>query len=563
MQTLKTQVLIVGAGPVGLTAAIDLASRGIDVVVAEIRRSGEPPNVKCNHVAARTMEVFRRLGIVGRVRQAGLPSDYPNDCAYRTSVMGRELSRIPIPSRADRYTATEGPDTDWPTCEPPHRINQIYLEPILYACAQERPEVRLLDQVMVDSFEQNPEGVVAYARDLQRGDELAISAEYLIGCDGGRSMVRKAIGSRLNGVDVVQRVQSTYINAPDLLGLIPHRPAWMTMSLNPRRCGTTVAIDGKENWLIHNHLSPEERFDDVDRDWAIRTILGVDDRFRYEILSKEDWIGRRLVADRFRCGRVFICGDAAHLWIPYAGYGMNAGIADAVDLTWLLASVLHGWGDAGMLDAYELERQPITEQVSEFAMKHALAVMEQKRTIPPEIELDGPTGDEVREKIGRAAYDLNVHQYCCAGLNFGYYYDRSPIIAYDGETPPLYTMGTFVPSTVPGARVPHLRLPDGRPLLDRLGSTYTLIRIDKALDIGALLDAAVSAKVPLTVVDVEPEAAAFPFPEKMLIVRPDTHIAWRGLAAPKDPIQLVNRLRGAAELGDRLCRVSPEDRPPT
>lgn len=317
MQGIETQVLVVGAGPVGLTAAMDMASRGIDVVVAEIRRAGEPPNVKCNHVSARSMEVFRRLGIVRQVRDGGLPADFPNDCAYRTAVVGRELTRIPIPCRADRYTATEGPDTDWPTPEPPHRINQIYLEPILFACAQERPRIRILNRVEVDRFEQSADGVVAYARDLDGGGAFTIAAEYLIGCDGGRSTVRKSIGSRLTGTDVVQRVQSTYIHAPQLKDLIVQKPAWMTMSLNPRRCGTTVSIDGKDNWLIHNHLAADEtEFESVDRDWALRTILGVNDQFRYEILSKEDWVGRRLVADRFRDRRAFICGDAAHLWIP-------------------------------------------------------------------------------------------------------------------------------------------------------------------------------------------------------------------------------------------------------
>ena len=171
MQRIETQVLIVGAGPVGLTAAMDLASRGINVVVAEIRRAGEPPNVKCNHVSARSMEVFRRLGIVRRVRDGGLPADFPNDCAYRTAVVGRELTRIPIPCRADRYTATEGPDTGWPTPEPPHRINQIYLEPILFACAQERPQIRILNRVRVEHFDQSADGVVAHARDLDSGQD--------------------------------------------------------------------------------------------------------------------------------------------------------------------------------------------------------------------------------------------------------------------------------------------------------------------------------------------------------------------------------------------------------
>lgn len=552
MRRMETQVLVVGGGPVGLTAAMDLASRGIEVIVAEIRKSGEPPNVKCNHVSARSMEVFRRLGIVNRVRAGGLPAEFPNDCAYRTTVLGRELSRIPIPCRADRYTATEGPDTDWPTPEPPHRINQIYLEPLLFSSAQEQPRIELLNRVRIERFEQDAAGVLAYATDIEDGREFAIAAQFLIGCDGGRSTIRKLIGSRLSGVDVVQRVQSTYIHAPELRSLIAHKPAWMTISLNPRRCGTTVAIDGKDNWLIHNHLAPNEDFDSVDRDWALRTILGVDDQFSYDILSKEDWVGRRLVANRFRSGRAFICGDAAHLWIPYAGYGMNAGIADAVDLSWLLASVLQSWADPRILDAYEMERQPITEQVSQFAMNHALAVMDQKRAIPAEIEQDGPAGDEVRERIGRAAYELNVQQYCCAGLNFGYYYDRSPIIGYDGETPPPYTMGSFVPSTTPGARVPHLWLKDGRSLLDHLGPAYTLIRFDQAVDVGPTIDAAAAANVPLTVVDVEPESAAFRFPEKILIVRPDSHIAWRGRATPADPGKLIGLLRGV--------EVEPNDR---
>jgi 2-polyprenyl-6-methoxyphenol hydroxylase-like FAD-dependent oxidoreductase len=502
------------------------------------------------------MEVFRRLGIVRRVRDGGLPADFPNDCAYRTAVVGRELTRIPIPSRADRYSATEGPDTGWPTPEPPHRINQIYLEPILFACAQERSQIRILNRVQIERFNQSQDGVLAYGRDLDGSDEIIIAADYLIGCDGGRSMVRKAIGARFAGTDVVQRVQSTYIYAPQLKDMIVQKPAWMTMSLNPRRCGTTVAIDGEDKWLIHNHLASNETdFESVDRDWALRAILGVDDRFRYEVLSKEDWIGRRLVADRFRDRRAFICGDAAHLWIPYAGYGMNAGIADAVDLCWILAAVLQGWASPAMLDAYEAERQPITEQVSQYAMNHALAVMNQRRSVPPEIEADGAAGDEVRDRVGHAAYDLNVQQYCCAGLNFGYYYDRSPIIAYDGETPPPYSMGSFTASTVPGARVPHAWLPDGRSLLAGLGSAYTLVRFDKSIDVAALTDAAAQSRVPLAILDVDRNRATPLAPESLLIVRPDTHIAWRGDAVPREPLRLFDRLRGAAVEASSQRRV--------
>ncbi|MDA9399460.1 monooxygenase [Bradyrhizobium sp. CCBAU 45389] len=546
--SMRTQVLVVGAGPVGLTAAMDLASRGIDVVVAEIRHAGDPPSVKCNHVSARSMEIFRRLGVAAKLRDAGLPADFPNDCSYRTTATGMELCRIDIPSRARRYSATGGPDTWWPTPEPPHRINQIYLEPILFSHAAAQPRIKILARTEITDIEQHSDHVGALARDLDSGSSLRIEASFVIGCDGSRSLVRKSIGASLSGTPVIQRVQSTFIEAPQLKELMgAHKPAWMVLSLNPRRSGTTVAIDGHDRWLIHNHLKPDEpEFDSVDRDWSIRAILGVDERFEYRVLSKEDWVGRRLVADRFRDRRVFICGDAAHLWMPYAGYGMNAGIADAVDLCWQLAAHLNGWAPAAILDAYEAERQPITEQVSRFAMDHAMKMMAQRGGVSAEIEDDTPRGHAARAALARAAYDLNVQQYCCAGLNFGYYYDASPIIAYDGETPPPYAMGSFTPSTVPGARAPHFFLRDGRSLYDAFGAGYTLLRFDPAIDVTQLQSAAKERGVPLALVDIAPDEANGAYAEKLVLARPDQHIAWRGQAAPADPLGLLARITGAA-----------------
>ncbi len=207
----------------------------------------------------------------------------------------------------------------------------------------------------------------------------------------------------LCGNDVVGRVQSTFFRAPDLLARAKMPPAWATFSLNPRRCGNVYAIDGRETFLLHNYLKADEtEFDAVDRDWAIRTILGVGEDFRYQIISKEDWVGRRLLAERFRDRRVFLCGDASHLWIPMAGYGMNAGIADAMNLSWQLAARLNGWGAQGLLDAYEAERQPITEQVSKFAMNHAIALQKERVGVPAGIEAPGAAGEAARAG-GRAS----------------------------------------------------------------------------------------------------------------------------------------------------------------
>lgn len=543
----SARVLIVGAGPVGLTLAIDLAQRGIEVLVVETRHRGEAPNVKCNHVSARSMEIFRRLGLVSKVRGSGLPADYPHDVAYRTSFTGTEMSRIPIPCRQNRYTETEGPDTGWPTPEPPHRINQIYLEPILFAHAAGLPGIRILNRTCVDDFVQDEHGVTATATDLDRGGSISIRCEYMVGCDGGRSATRKKIGATLSGTDVVGRVQSTYLRAPDLLGRLSVAPAWATFALNPRRCGNVYAIDGQQTWLIHNYLKEDELdFDAVDRDWAIRQILGVGSDFEYEILSREDWVGRRLVADKFRDRRVFICGDACHLWIPMAGYGMNAGIADAMNLSWLLAATVTGWAPPAILDAYEIERKPITEQVSRFAMNHALALQKERGAVPEDLEKPGVAGDALRTLTGQALYDLNVQQYCCAGLNFGYFYDGSPLIAYDGQVAPDYTMHTFKASTVPGCRTPHVWLANGQSLYDALGDDYALLRMDPSIDVTPLQQAAQQRRMPLRVVDVAGPDAKAVYAERLVLSRPDQHVAWRGNALPDEPGHLLDRLRGAA-----------------
>jgi 2-polyprenyl-6-methoxyphenol hydroxylase-like FAD-dependent oxidoreductase len=541
---INTKILVVGGGPVGLTLAIDLAQRGIDVAVAEIRAGGELPGVRCNHVAARTMEIFRRLGFARAVRASGLPANFPHDVVFRTTATGMELARIPIPCRAERYSAKDGPDTWWPTPEPPHRINQIFLEPLMFAHAAATPRIHMLNRTRVVDFVQNENEILATAEHLDTGERIEISGRYLIGCDGAHSDVRRKIGAKFSGDAVVMQTQSTYIRAPQLLAKLP-TPAWLTVSLNPRCCGYLFAIDGRDRWLIHNWRPPAEDLGALDRDRGIRHILGVDSTFPFEILAKEDWTGRRMIADRFRDRRVFLCGDAAHIWVPFAGYGMNAGIADAMNLSWKLAGVLNGWAAPTILDAYALERQPV-DQVSRYAMNTSLTRESLGSSLPHNLEESGPEGDAVRARIGRIAYEQNVGQFCCGGLNFGYFYKDSPIIGYDGEEAPGYTIYDFVPSTVPGCRTPHVWLRDGRSLYDALGPEFTLMRFDPAVEVDALMGAAAQRGVPMDVLDVDAEEAASLYRTKLLLSRPDQHVAWRGDKQPKDSIGLIDRVRGVA-----------------
>jgi hypothetical protein len=225
---------------------------------------------------------------------------------------------------------------------------------------------------------------------------------------------------------------------------------------------------------------------------------------------------------------------------------MNAGIADAMNLSWLLAARLNGWGADGVLAAYEAERLPITEQVSRFAMDHALALQKEREGVPPGIEDAGPAGAASRAAAGRALYALNVKQYCCAGLNFGYFYDASPLIAYDGEPAPAYAMDQFTPSTVPGCRTPHIWLDDGLSLYDALGPEYTLLRLHPDADPSRLLDAAARRGVPLVLLDLDPVRAKPTYRHAFVLSRPDQHVAWRGDRVPDDALGLIDLVRGAA-----------------
>lgn len=553
---IDTPIVVAGAGPVGMCAAKEAARRGIAVTVLEAQSADRKADAKCNTVASRTLEVLRRFGIAEQVRAAGLPDDYPTDVIYTTSIAGPEMTRIGLPSRAERGEARfpKGfPDAHWRTPEPLVRVSQLYLNPILNRLLQATPGVTLRCETQVLGYTQDAEGVAVRIRNAQ-GAESTLRTRYLIAADGGRSAIRQAMGVRLQGDAELGHMRSSLIRAPGLKALFgTRRPAWMSWVVNHKVKGVVVAIDGQDTWLLHRQLPTGERdFESMDLHASIRDLLGVDPGFEYELLNHEDWVGRRLVAERFRDGRVFLAGDAAHLWVPFAGYGMNAGIADGVNIAWLICNVLQGWADPAMLDAYQAERQPITEQVSRLAMQSMVDTMEAlgKGTPPPSLSSRyNPAGIAIRKTMGLKLHKLNVPQFAPEGLNFGYYYEGSPIIAYDEGQAPAYTMGSITPSTVPGCRLPHFWVAPGASVYDQLGPAYTLIRFDTKVCIDALTDAAAAAGMPLVVLDLAAPEGDPAFHHALLVVRQDQHVAWRGNAVPVHAAALVDQLCGRQPAG--------------
>jgi len=546
---MDADLIVAGAGPVGMCAAIEAARRGVRVLVVEAGGADRPADAKCNTVASRTLETLRRFGIAEEVRAAGLPDDYPTDVLYASSLTGPEFTRIALPSRAERRQRRFPPgfpDAAWRTPEPFVRVSQLYLNPILARCLHATPGVSVIHDTEVLGYTQDADGVRVPVRGPD-GATRELCARYLLGADGGRSVVRQTMGVRLEGDAELARMRSTRVRAPGMKALFgERRAAWMSWVVNHKVRGVVVAIDGTDTWLLHRQV-PEgtQDFNALDLHGSIRDLLGVDETFAYEVLHHEDWVGRRLVARRFRDGRVFLAGDAAHLWVPFAGYGMNAGIADGVSIAWLIANVLQGWADPAMLDAYEAERQPITEQVSRLAMQSMLDSVEAmgRGTAPAMLASRwNPAGIAARKRIGAKLHALNVPQFAPEGLNFGYYYDASPLIAYDDEAAPGYSMGSATPSTVPGCRLPHFWLGEGDSVYDHLGPVYTLLRLDPAVAVDALIEAARAAGMPLKLLDLAPPPGDAAFRHPLMVVRQDQHVAWRGHRVPEPPEHLVARL---------------------
>lgn len=536
---MKPRVGIVGGGPVGMTLALELGRRGVSCVVFEQRKTTthEP---RCTLTNMRSMEHFRRLGIAGRIRAAGVPRDYRQDVVFATRLCGHEIHRFEYPSIAEAEQTGRSVAFDHPAgAERPQRISQIFLEPVLKAAIEAEPHVEVCFGWRVDDIERGEDHVVLQVV----GPGGAVREErvdYLAACDGGGSLVRKWLNIAMEGHPAVGNNLGVFFRSRDLRARTPLGDALFWWILNHEVRGVFIALDGRELYTYHQLVDLDLDIHHVDPVALVRQAAGAD--IEVELHAINPWQAHQLVAHRYRAGRIFLVGDSAHLNQPTGGFGMNTGIGDACDLGWKLAAVLDGWGGARLLDTYEVERRPIAVRNVAAAGRNAADL--KRHAVPPSIEADDAAGAMVRAMAGAQIAYGNRKEFESAGVQLGYCYDESPIVVADGTPAPVDDEVGYEPTARPGSRAPHVALGGGEILYDRLGSGFALLRLGAA-DPGPIVAAAATRGVPLTVVALDRDDVRALYGAALELVRPDQHVAWRGEAAPEDAVKLIDRVRGA------------------
>ena len=546
---IETDVLIAGGGPCGLMLANELGRRGIRCLLVD-PKPGTAFNPQANATQARTMEHFRRLGIAGDVRAEGLPADHPTDIAYFTRYAGHELARLRLPTARDAVRAVKTMTGSWSAAELPHRISQKYVEAILRRHAEAWPCCDVRYGCQLEDFSETNEGVDALVQASDPGaaaGQTRVRARYLVGADGPRSFVRRKLGIELGGSTGVQRdfmggkMFAVYLRAPAFAAIVKKSPAWMYVAVNHERRAFMAAVDGASEFAFHAAMHPGEDADAwtaQDAQRIFNQAVGADAPI--EVLSVGTWTaGHSLVARSFQQGRVFIAGDAAHLFTPTGGLGYNTAIEDAVNLGWKLAGVIRGNSAPALLQSYEAERLPVAVRNTGYARQFADSVG--LYAAGALLEREGAEGDAER---ARASAHLDGHarlEFNIPGVTFGARYDASPVIAHDLQPAPADVANVYTPTAKPGGRAPHAWLPDGRSLFDTFNFEWTLLVLDSeavdatgafaatsAPDPSAFIAMAKAYGLDLRVVRLASDALRALYEAPLALIRPDQIVAWRG-----------------------------------
>ena len=484
-----------------MTVARTLASFGVRSLLVE-RHPATTRHPKMDITNGRSMELFRRLGVADRLRAVAVPEENNFDISWITSLAreagGRELHRFRYPSVAEKRAEILACNDGTQPREPAMRVSQVMIEPVLRDAIVDHPLVDARWGVALEDFEQDEAGVTVTLRSEETGTTERMRCDFLAGCDGGTSRVRERLGIALEGRAAVAHRYMIHFRSGARELLQAFGVAWHYQTDK----GTLIAQDDKDTWTLQTRPPAGVDPNDIDPNTILDAWAGR--RFPREILVANPWFTHLLLAERYQAGRVFLAGDAAHQYIPTGGYGMNTGIGDAVDLGWKLAAAVKDFAAPGLLASYESERRPVGYRNRLASERHTGVRLKIAELYQSERDPDA---------LGRAIAALGNAENESWGIEFGYRYD-----GVEGD--PL----KYEPTTAPGARLPSVFLADGSALYDHLGPWFTLLRFGDA-DPSPLIDA---APVPLEIVNVAESRLAPIYGAKLVLVRPDAHVAWRG-----------------------------------
>jgi 2-polyprenyl-6-methoxyphenol hydroxylase-like FAD-dependent oxidoreductase len=524
---MDTEVLFVGAGPVGLTLAIDLGRRGVRCILIEQKEAPQflPKMERCN---ARTMEIYRRMGLAQKIRDAGFPRDVPMDVFIVTSLVEPPLLHLKYPSVAHAQAEIAASTDGSMPLEPYQLISQYTLEPLLKLVVETMPTVDVRYGCEFLSFMQGAKSVTARVK--SGGAVSEIEAQYLAGCDGGASNVRRQLGIKLQGDANLLQLRQALYRCDDLFDRIPIGKG-RHYHVADEHNSFLIVQDSTQHFTLHATVDSDEQMKtQFERVVAMPV--------NYEMLSCAPWRQNLLLADSYGDGRVFLAGDAVHLVIPTGGLGMNSGVGDAIDLSWKLAATLKGWGGPNLLASYQAERREIGDRNVQASRTASRGRRAWRAAWKPNIRDATPEGAETRANLSRIAEVEQRKSNEMIGAELGYRYEGSPVIAEEPGGPAPDFM-TYVPTTFPGARLPHVWLADGTALHDKLGDGYTLLRLGRSrADAAALAQGFASHGAPFTVLDIDDARPRDVYAHDLLLLRPDLHVVWRGNSLP-DAVKLA------------------------